>query len=169
MQIFLKTYNQKTVTLEVEGSDTYEEVVAKINKELDKVDPLITENPIIIINGKELIPGGVCRDIGVLKESEGLIVERMGYKNIRKKKEGWIQNLNTERFNLYNQLSRERALNETTGMYSMYDKDYGNIAEGGGKKRKSRRKGRKSKGSKRKGSKRKGSKRRRKSRRTRMR
>lgn len=41
---------------------------------------------------------------------------------------------------------REQArLNETTGAFSMYDKDYYDIAQGGGKKRKSRRKGRKSK------------------------
>lgn len=45
------------------------------------------------------------------------------------------------------------ALNETTGAFSMYDEKYQDIAEGGGKKRKSRRKGRKSK-TKRKGSRR---------------
>jgi hypothetical protein len=157
MQIFLKTYNQRTITLEVEGSDTYDKVVAKINKELDKVDPLITENPRIIINGKELIPGGVCRDIGVLKESEGLIVEMMGYKNIRKKKEGWIQNLNTERFNLYNQLSQNAGKTGTIGMVGQplpkrNFTDWSNM--GGGRKRrkknktKRRRKTKKSKKSK---------------------
>ena len=59
----------------------------------------------------------------------------------------------------------QARLNETTGAFSMYDKGYENIAQGGGKKRKSRRTRRK--GSKRKGSKRRGSRRGRKSRRTR--
>lgn len=58
-------------------------------------------------------------------------------------------------------LRKAEILNETTGDFSMSalrDKDYYDIAQGGGKKRKSRRtkrKGRKRKGSKRKGSRRK--------------
>jgi hypothetical protein len=57
---------------------------------------------------------------------------------------------------------KREELNETTGAFSMYDKNYSYLAEGGGKKRKSRR-------TKRKGSKRKGSRRGRKSRKTRKR
>ena len=164
MIIYLKTRNGSTVTLEVEGTDTYEEVVSKINNELDSKDPLITENPRIIINGKELLPGKICRDIGVHKDSEGHIVERIssdGY-NIRKPG-GWIQNLkNTERFKLYNQLSRKQEYVANRSRREMNtDLD---LVRGGG-----RRKKRKSRRTRRKGSKRKGSKRRRKSRRTRMR
>ena len=57
---------------------------------------------------------------------------------------------------------KREELNETTGAFSMYDKNYSDLAQGGGKKRKSRR-------TKRKGSRRKGSKRGRKSRRNRRR
>ena len=104
MIIYLKTRYGSTVTLEVEGTDTYDNVVNKINNKLDSKDPLITKNPIIIIDGKELLPGVICRDIGVHKESEGHITERISSDeyNIRIPGE-WTQNLNTGRFKLYNE------------------------------------------------------------------
>jgi ubiquitin-large subunit ribosomal protein L40e len=166
MQIFLKTMYGKTVTLDVEGSDTYEDVVTKINNYLDNIDPLITKNPRIIIDGKELLPGGHCHDIGVLLESEGHIMERTGVKNLREPGE-WVNKLSQDRKSLYTKYSRKAEYEDhKRRMEANADLDFGGRG-GGRKKRKTRRTRRK--GSKRKGSKRKGSKRRRKSRRTRKR
>jgi hypothetical protein len=168
MQIFLKTGNGRTVTLDVEGSDTYEDVVTKINNYLDNIDPLITK-PRIIIEEKELLPGGPnivqCQDIGVHEESEGHITERDVDEYPRELGDGeWV-----------NKLSPDRKTSYIKSLYLDYLRKAEHEAHkrgGGRKKRKSRRtrrKGSKRKGSKRKGSKRKGSRRGRKSRRTRRR
>lgn len=161
MRIFLKTYNGRTVTLEVEGSDTYEEVVTKINEQSDSVDPLITENPKIIIEEKELLPGKSCSDIGAQNKSNGRILEILSYKNLRKPGE-WVNKLSQNRKSLYTKYSRKTEYEaHKRRMEANADLDFGERG-GGRKKRKSRR-------TRRKGSKRKGSKRRRKSRRTRRR
>tara|TARA_Y100000817_G_C16750146_1_gene496613 strand:- start:443 stop:937 length:495 start_codon:yes stop_codon:yes gene_type:complete len=164
MIIFLKTINGITVTLDVEGSDTYEDVVTKINEQLDSIYPLITENPRIIIDGRgELKPNNRVADLGVSLKDSGSIFD-IG-PNLRLRKAGtWVEKLSPDRKSIYIKYSRKAEYGaHKRRMETNADLDLDLGESGGGrKKRKSRR-------TRRKGIKRKGSRRGRKSRRTRRR
>ena len=72
MQIFLKSLDGRIHTLEVEGSSTYEDIVNM----LTAMDiGLLTTNPKITIENRELEPGMNCANINVRNESEGYVYD----------------------------------------------------------------------------------------------
>ncbi|XP_077223240.1 polyubiquitin-like isoform X2 [Tasmannia lanceolata] len=65
MQIFIKTWRGKTITLEVESSDTVKEVMAKIRNK----DTTPTRHQRLIFAGKQLENGRTLADYDVMNES----------------------------------------------------------------------------------------------------
>ena len=128
MQIYLRAQNGSTFDIEVESTDTYKDVVTKLNKVVDgeskkarlanerhHINPLITTNPKIFFPeiNKHFNEGMRLMDIGVQKDMVANFFDNWGENaELRPANSTWVSGMDEAKFEEYKELKKIIEINK---------------------------------------------------------
>lgn len=120
MQISLRALNGSTFDIEVESTDTYEDVVTKLTKVVDDeskkrhhINPLITTNPLIFFGDKPFNEGMKLMDIEVQREAIAKFADNWGENaELRPANSTWVSGMDEAKFEEYKELKKQIEINK---------------------------------------------------------